>query len=269
MTPSVEKVKEAFMKEFADQGLEGKTFEALALRLAELTPDVLESDLVKRLHANTCHPDYEYDSTEAAYKASYEKLPEKGKGWERNVDLDFGCTRSEPIEYQHWRRPKHYRLTDEIDVWDLPEIKLRKIEVTELLKRLRERLGDKRIAGGEPTDRFHSKYEYVHRYSEVFNSSETGLYAYSWTLEYGMEDYTQFPFKLRDYVQEGAHHKPYLVLCLEDHPFRILIDCINPDDNSWVSVQRADKNYGAWTRLHVKALLPINQAVLEQALELL
>lgn len=260
-------LKEAFRKEFTARGLEGSLFEQLVERLAELAPIAIESDLVHRLHEACCHPDYEYETTTAAYKGGYEKPPENGEGWEENVDKDGGLTRDEPVEYQHWRRLKHYALTDEVKFWDLPQITLKKMSLSAFLTLLRSRIDENRLVGGCKSEGPHSKYRYVHRYGEIFNSTDTEFYAYSWDIEGGIDKEADWPFKLRDFSQKGLHNsKPYLLLALSEHPFRLLIDCENPEDSIWISVLRANNTYGPWRQAASEiASLPINaQTLLEE-----
>lgn len=268
MSTTNPKVLEAFKKEFIARGLEGKMFEQLAERLAEIAPIELETDLVHRLHEACNHPDYEYETTEAAYKGGYEKMPEKGEGWESNIDKSGGCDREDPVEYQYWRRPKHFAQTDEVNVWDLPGIRLEKIDFLPFLALLRNRIDEGRLLGGRKSEGFHSKYEYISRYGDLFNSDTTEFYSYSWNVDDPSDNADKWPFKLRDYSVEGSDNsKPYLMLALPEHPFRILIDGTNPEENSWISVLRANKTYGPWRQLFKVTSLPINTYTLLKELD--
>lgn len=263
---SITTLTQRFTELFSARGLEGRTFTELSKEFANAAFTTLDSDLIKRLHAEGKHPDYEYESVEHPYKAGYSNKPE-GQGWETNVHMDEGLTRYDNTEDHHYYRLKTWAGKDEIKFYDLPKISLNKVTIAELLAFLRGYYADTTMAGGTGENVRFSKYEYTQRSSDIFNAMTSDFYAWSYDPIYGGLE--KDPFQLRDYSSQGSSHKAYLVLCLPGHPFRILIDMYEPDGNVWVSVETKDHSPGPWRQAPANADLPINILVLEKELSML
>lgn len=253
-----------FIQVFKNRGFEGRTFNELAKEMAQLAPTVMDHSLTRRLHEAERHPDYEYTSIEHQRKTCVENTPE-GHGWEVNKDLDDGVTRDDHTEDHHYRRLKSDARKDTIPSYTLPKLTLDKITLTKVLDHLRGIWNETRFVGGRgPSTEYYSKFEYTHHPESIFCAIESGFFAYSWEAGYPSADDPKYPFVLRDYNSDGPGHKPYLVLCLPGHPFRLLIDTKEPEGRSFISVERKDGSPGPWERLALNSELPINPAVLNQ-----
>lgn len=97
--------------------------------LGVTSSDAMNS-LVKRLHENCTHPDYEYKTVETGRKSGADTTP-NGFGWEENVDRDF--TRDDYTEYHHYRRLKTYAAQDIVRFFDAPMLRMPQLNLLEYL----------------------------------------------------------------------------------------------------------------------------------------
>ncbi len=183
MSESIEKLTVHFLELLKKRGLEGRTFTELATEFASAAPQILESDLIRRLHEVECHPDYEYTSVEHQRKSCVENPPE-GHGWEVNKDLDDGVTRDDFTEDHHYRRLKSDARKDTVRYYQLPKLVLEKVTLATVLEHLRGIWNGHRIAGGQASEHeFYSKPDYTDRPEDVFNAIESALASMTSILE--------------------------------------------------------------------------------------
>lgn len=242
--------------------------QALAYGKDALGP-YMDSDLIRRLHEAQRHPDWEYESTECAYKGGYEKQPE-GKGWIANEEKDGGCTRSDPVEYQHWRRLKTDALKDDITISHLPAIAQKKMKVAEYLGLLREKFNKGYMPSATTNREFNSKPEYVDsplKISNLYNGNDVysleTISAFS-----GGEDYvSEFTKQTGDaHFFRDESHKSTLIYGIEVSGFKILTNLGN--DNTYITVQRKDGTWQDWSKWYDFSELPIDRFQLNEILDM-
>lgn len=267
-----ERLKNGFLKSFLSHGMGGTLFEQLAEKHAAFAVNELGelTELTSRLHELGIHPDYEYESTQAAYKGGYEKLPEKGGGWESNVDRYRGVTRDEPVEYQHWRRLKSEALNDEVGLHDLQPIVLPRMSIAALMEILANKFDRNRMFEGRADSYISSKPEYIERANDLFQESRTDIYHYNPNYSFTPESRIG-PYELRVYGGKPVINRyGYLMLALPDHPFRLIVDLAQPIHAPvvWIRCCNAQGGWGTWQPVDGTGTeLPINQYALEGALE--
>lgn len=238
------------LKGLKEEGITGDLANRIATKvMSSLTFD---SDLVALLHANCRHPLFEYATTESG-RSDSDPPPPEGAGWEVNFDKDRGYYKHDNYVDNFWRRESKHRLTDNVSVEDLPPVAIPKRSFAEVLQRLREELFPDTIRGGKGSKLTH-KPEYHRFIASFFNGGQPGLAAYS-PDSFAVEDVSLFPFKPRE---QSVNSPNYILLAPVDHPFEILIDGQDPEDNSWIRVKTLGGALGDWTRVVAMSRLPIH-----------
>lgn len=268
MSNPITTLTEFFKAGFDKQGLAGRAVDELITEFAETVPALVNSELITRLHETEKHPDWQYESIEHPRKASYSNPPE-GAGWMDNVENDRGCTRYDNTEYHHFRRLKTDAAKDEVDPWNLPTITLSKVDASAIVEHVRGSLPPSVIAGGQyermifATDFSKYQKELITIPKDMFGGIMTGLFYFKNDIQVVFEFDATWPFMPEEREQTAL---PYLLLCLPGHPYRLLIDCMDPDTKVWISVERKDHSSCNWRELLGHTPLPIDLSVLNKEL---
>jgi hypothetical protein len=239
----------------------------LAASIADkLTADLLfESELEKMLHERCSHPLYEYATKESG-RSDSEYYPPEGKGWEINVDHYGGYYKHNNYVDNYWRREKKHALTDNVPIFNLPEVRIRKRDFAEVIARLREQYPAAVIHGGTGNS-LTSKPEYVSTPTAFFHGShQPGLLAYSPDTYVLDREWENFPF----HPHESDTRSPvYIQLAPEDHPFELLIDGRDPEGNSWVRTKTKGGSWGDWEQIATNTPLPFHPTAWEKLTDMI
>lgn len=258
-----EEAKANVMAKLKEKGIVGE----LAASIADkLTADLLfDSELEKMLHERCSHPLYEYATKEGG-KSDTEDYPPEGKGWEINVDLFNGYYKHANYVDNYWRREKKYALTDNIPIFDLPEVRIAKRNFAEVIARLREQYPANVIAGGTGKS-LTSKPEYVSTPMDFFHGNhQPGLLAYSSDIFFNAKEWESFPFRPHE---SDTHNPVYIQLSPEDHPFELLIDGRDPENNSWARVKTKGGDWGDWAMISTNTPLPFHPTAWEKLTDMI
>lgn len=260
-----EQAKANVMVKLREKGIVGE----LAASIADkLTADLLfESELEKMLHERCCHPLYEYATKEGG-KSDTEDYPPEGKGWVVNVDRHGGYYKHANYVDNYWRREKKHALTDNVPIFDLPEVRIAKWYFAEVIARLREQYPASVIVGGTGKS-LTSKPEYVSTPMAFFHGNhQPGLLAYSPDIMNFVHDreWENFPFQ----PHESDTRSPvYIQLAPEDHPFELLIDGRDPENNSWARVKTKGGDWGDWVMISTNTPLPFHPTAWEKLTDMI
>lgn len=258
-----EEAKANILTKLKGEGIVG----ALAATISEaLTANILyESDLVEMLHKERSHPLYEYATTESG-RSDDSTPPPPGNGWEVNIDHYGGYYKHDNYVDNYWRREKKHALTDDVPIFDLPEVRIAKMDFSLVILKLRAAYPAGVIAGGTGKS-LTRKAEYMGGPTSFFHGNyQPGLLGYSpGVMEFtSARDWEKFPFKPR----ESTTSTPmYIFLAPQEHPFELLIDGQDPENNSWARVRTKGGKFGAWEQIVGQTPLPFHPTAWENLTE--
>lgn len=260
-----EEAKADALAKLREKGIVGD----LAVSIADkLTADLIfDSDLVQMLHKERSHPLYEYATTQSG-RSDDSTPPPEGKGWEENIDLYRGYYKHDNYVDNYWRREKKHALTDNIPIYDLPEVRVAKWYFAEVIARLREQYPAGVIAGGTGNS-LTSKPEYVSTPTAFFHGShQPGLLAYSPDIMNFVHarEWENFPFEPHE---ADTKNPVYIQLSPEDHPFELLIDGRDPENNSWARVKTKGGDWGDWVMISTNTPLPFHPTAWEKLTDMI